>query len=147
LNINLLKVEGADSNRNKERAAKVEYGFSNAEKLLYPSLPDPPLPHSLSLKDYTGTYYHPAYHNVTLTLRASALYAFRNVTLPTEFTLKHASGDYFTAYCDSTTAPGGIFRKATTAEFVVSSSGVASSFGIAAEPALGDGVKIWFERV
>lgn len=87
---------------------------------------------------------------MTFILRHSKLYAFRNVTwetIATEIVLEHASGDYFTAYIDSATAPGGKFREAVPAEFLISSEGVVSKFGIAAEPQMGIYGRIWFERI
>ncbi|KAI0004426.1 beta-lactamase/transpeptidase-like protein [Xylariaceae sp. FL0662B] len=37
---------------------------------LYPDRADPPLPRQLPLEDYVGTYFHPAYRNVTIELIA-----------------------------------------------------------------------------
>jgi hypothetical protein len=106
------------------------------------------LPTSLPLKNYTGTYFNPAYNNITMELKNGGLYANRqDATLKTEFILEHISGDYFMAYADSTEAPGFPFKVAAAAEFKVSPDGTSKTLGLAAEPAMGPNGRIWFERV
>jgi hypothetical protein len=67
--------------------------------------------------------------------------------LKIEANFEHISGDYFMAYADSTVAPGLIFKEAAPAEFKVASDGISKYFGLAAEPEMGKGGRIWFERI
>jgi len=134
--------------RNKDRLQKAHDEYENTWKEVYPNIPDPPLPTSLPLQNYTGTYFHPAYNNITLEIKNEALYANRSdATLKLEFTLEHISGDYFMAYGDSTEAPGTAFKAAAPAEFKVSADGISKTFGLAAEPEMGPNGRIWFERI
>jgi CubicO group peptidase (beta-lactamase class C family) len=83
---------------------------------LFPNVPSPPIPHALRLKEYAGTYWHPAYASFNLTYHAyfdnespegadgqpstnkfvEYLHAFPS-DRPWNFTgnLYHVSGDYF----------------------------------------------------
>lgn len=47
------------------------------ETEFYPDLPTPRLPLTLPLSKYTGTYFHPAYQNITIFLKDGALLAHR----------------------------------------------------------------------
>jgi hypothetical protein len=122
--------------------------YENSWKEAYPNIPDPPLPATLPLQNYTGTYFNPGYNNITMELKNGALYANRqDATLKLELTLEHISGDYFMAYADSTEAPGMPFKLAAPAEFKVGSDGISKTFGLAVEPEMGPSGRIWFERV
>ena len=122
--------------------------YQNASKMFYPSVPDPPIPASLPLQNYTGTYYNPGYHNMTLTLKDDQLFVNRSDhAWKVSVDLEHVSGDHFMAYVDSLTAPGLIFKEAVPAEFKVGGDGVSTSFGILAEPSMGENSRIWFDKV
>ncbi|KAI9051163.1 hypothetical protein LZ554_005265 [Drepanopeziza brunnea f. sp. 'monogermtubi'] len=122
--------------------------YDNRTAQYYPEIPSPPLPLTLPLEDYAGTYFQPAYRNVTIYEERGVLKAHRDdVSWKLMFDLEHVSGDYLMAHIDSTTAPGLISRQAVAAEFKVGSDGVASGFGIAIEPEMGLEGRIWFERV
>ncbi|KAE9377060.1 putative penicillin-binding protein [Stipitochalara longipes BDJ] len=147
--LNIPEQERFDWNKkNKERLQEFNEEYENTWKKVYPHLPDPPLPTILPLQNYTGTYFHPAYNNITLEIKNGTLYANRlDATLKLEFNLDHISGDYFIAYADSTEAPGTAFRAAVPAEFKVSADGISKAFGLAAEPEMGPNGRIWFERI
>jgi hypothetical protein len=122
--------------------------YNDAPKILYPTTPDPPLPATLPLSNYTGIYHHAAYRNIKIELKDGALFTNRSdpawkITID----YKHVSGDFFIGYVDSTTAPGLIFKNAAPAEFVVGSDGIVKKFGIGAEPSMGPEGRIWFDRV
>ncbi|KAJ5047542.1 uncharacterized protein L3040_003365 [Drepanopeziza brunnea f. sp. 'multigermtubi'] len=132
--------------RKQMQSGKEQYDNRTAQ--YYPKIPSPPLPPTLPLEDYAGTYFQPAYRNVTIYKEQGVLKAHRDdVSWKLMFDLEHISGDYFMAHIDSTTAPGLIFRQAVAAEFKVGSDGVANGFGIAIEPEMGLEGRIWFERV
>jgi hypothetical protein len=111
------------------------------------------------MANYTGTYFHPAYHNLTINIGPSSnslspttsipeqLYLSRSTSWEIAASLTHISGDYFMCYLDSTRAPGLIFKSAIPSEFIVGADGIARKFGIAAEEEMGKEGRIWFERI
>jgi hypothetical protein len=122
--------------------------YEKAEERYYPTIPSPPLPLSLPLQNYTGTYNHPTYHNLTIIIKDGKLHSDRdNASWKVFFDLEHVSGEYFMAYLDSATAPGLIFKTAFAAEFGVGSDGVVRELGIAVEEEMGVGERVWFVRV
>jgi hypothetical protein len=125
-----------------------EERYRNASKTFYPSVPDPPIPASLPLENYAGTYHNPGYHNMTVSLKDDGLFVNRSdQTWKVEVDLKHVSGDHFMAYVDSLTAPGLVFKEAVPAEFKVGGDGISNSFGILAEIEMGPDSRIWFDRI
>lgn len=122
--------------------------YDNATQIFYPNIPYPPLPATLPLANYTGTYFHPAYRNLTIYVKDDILHADRlDASWQIAVDFKHVSGDYFMAFADSVNAPGFIFKGALPAEFKVGSDGVSKSFGIALEGEMGLDARIWFERI
>jgi hypothetical protein len=122
--------------------------YNKAKERYYPTIPTPPLPLSLPLHNYTGTYTHPSYHNLTIVLKDGKLHSDRdNASWKAFFDLEHVSGEYFMAYLDSSTAPGLIFKAAFPAEFVLGSDGVVKKLGIVPEETMEGVEKIWFDRV
>jgi hypothetical protein len=122
--------------------------YKNGWKGAYPNIPNPRLPTTLPVQNYTGTYFNPGYNNITIEIKDGALYANRSdATLKVELTLEHISGDYFMAYADSTEAPGLPFKVAAPAEFEISPEGISKTLGLAAEPEMGKDGRIWFERL
>jgi hypothetical protein len=131
---------------------KEKYFLDNAKSILFPNIPSTPLPLSLPLESYTGTYSHPAYKNMTITLPPSSSSPSRlhidrkDVTWKTFMDLEHVSGEHFLAWTDSLTAPKGIFKSAMAAEFRLGVDGTVVEFGARMEEAMGE-EKIWFKRV
>ncbi len=65
-------------------------------QLLHMHTPNPPAPPTLPLVLYTGTYHHPAYQNLTVSLCNGTLVVdFLNRTLPVILTLTHLNKDVF----------------------------------------------------
>lgn len=122
--------------------------YKDAISKYYPHIPKPALPTSLPIANYTGTYFHPAYRNATITIFNDVLKIDRSEQQLWKIAgeIKHISGDFFVAYLDSTTAPKSAFMEALPAEFRVDENGVAKSFGVMVEGAMKE-EKIWFERV
>jgi len=136
------------SKQGRERLREKNKRYDHAVEIFYPSIPNPPLPLSLPLSDYAGTYYHPAFRNVTVELRDGALFTNRtNAAWELHARFEHVSGDYFVAYVDSDKAPGAIFKEAIPAEFTVGIDGATQALGMATEPEMGPEGRIWFERV
>ncbi|KAJ5219013.1 uncharacterized protein N7498_001112 [Penicillium cinerascens] len=109
---------------------------------LYPSLPDPPLPLSLPMEKYAGTYTHKASCSVSLTVWEGRLTADSSGPNPLCLELIHVSGEFFIGKLWN---KRGIYFKKFPVEFSVDSTGTAHKVGMLLEPALGE-EKIWFER-
>ncbi|OQE29601.1 hypothetical protein PENSTE_c002G04357 [Penicillium steckii] len=115
----------------------------DSKRKVFPNLPDPPIPHSLPLEKYTGTYRHPANAWITLEITGGTLTAdVSQGTLPSKLTFTHASGDFFVAETKVldliSLGPYGV-------EFYVDSTGTATKIGMPLEPVM-KGENIWFER-
>ncbi|PQE06489.1 beta-lactamase-type transpeptidase fold domain containing protein [Rutstroemia sp. NJR-2017a WRK4] len=137
-----------DWSKYREESLKLkDDAYKNAISRNYPHIPKPALPPTLPIANYTGTYFHPAYRNATITFDDSVLKIDRTKQQLWKIAgeIKHISGDFFMAYLDSTTAPESEFKGALPAEFRVDENGVAKSFGVMFEGTMKE--KIWFERV
>lgn len=126
---------------------------------LYPNAPKEPIPLSLPLKAYTGSYTSPGYGTVNLTLnkiehqspssdqpsaslRAEMLDRIWQIVVE----LEHVSGEYFLGYGYKPMTDGSKTLQAVTkAEFKVNEAAQAAEFGIMIEPAMG-GDLVWFRR-
>ncbi|KAL1895502.1 hypothetical protein Sste5346_005311 [Sporothrix stenoceras] len=140
--IDIYEKEQKKKAESKERNTK-----EAALKRLYPTVPSPPRPLSLSLEDYTGTYKHPAYPEFVViltpekTLKINVQGAF-----PVRIQLDHVSVDYFLASMF-------FFRYAPAADLVVRAEfelGVNSKvkrFGAALDFANMPDTLIWFDKV
>ncbi|TAQ87178.1 hypothetical protein B7494_g4491 [Chlorociboria aeruginascens] len=134
--------------QNKKKAKEEAEQYKNALQIFYPNIPNPPLPHTVPLSHYEGTYFHPAYHSLTLALKDGRLHIDRDdATWKIVCDLEHVSGEYFMAYIDSSTAPGSVFKHAAPAEFRIASDGTPNAFGVMAEPQMGIEGRIWFDRI
>ncbi|OJJ44925.1 hypothetical protein ASPZODRAFT_134350 [Penicilliopsis zonata CBS 506.65] len=121
----------------------------------YPSLPSPPLPTTLPLSLYTGTYLHPGYGSVTLYLDETGssegggssviLRADRNQnTWPEILRFQHVSGDFFVAVSEHDGDYGAIYPSVYPAEFRVGAAGKVIALGVGWEKEMGE-EKIWFK--
>ncbi|SPO03651.1 uncharacterized protein DNG_06334 [Cephalotrichum gorgonifer] len=133
-----------------------EESYLKGREKAFPSIPDPPLPHSLPLQDYAGTYFHPAYRSLTFAVAlpesdipvaegtASVLHAVKDQSeWDIVFDLEHVSGEHFICYLN-TLARSPMLQEAVKAEFVVGPDGKVARLGIEFESSLKD--KIWFDR-
>lgn len=144
----LLLLLKRPSLRNKVGLLKGAEAYETAVSRFYPDLPKAHLPLSLPLFNYTGTYQHPAYHNITLFEKDGNLHADRpDATWKLFVDLVHVTGDYFIAYGDSSTSPGLVFKTAGAAEFKIGHDGIPQSLGISLEPEMGISGRIWFDRI
>lgn len=142
-----------DAHYNEQIAACIAKQHEERNKILYPesiekmkeqffpSLPDPPIPHSLPLDKYTGAYRNEADASLIITLRESHLTAdLRDRAIPIQLYLYHASGEFFVGKFQSPS-----YLEYFPVEFYIDSTGTVRKIGMLLEPALGDR-KIWFER-
>ncbi|XXG95698.1 hypothetical protein Hte_001968 [Hypoxylon texense] len=105
---------------------------------LYPDRADPPLPRALPLQDYVGTYFHPAYRNVTIELvdgtrkrgkgegkeKKGELKAIRDdMEWQMTFEFRHASGEFWAVVIDFLNTPNMLNGQLARAEFVVGVGG------------------------
>ena len=92
-------------NRFEKLLAKQAAVWESALDTVYPDRADPPQNQSLPLEAYAGTYFHPGYQNLTLTLQGSAkkepklVAEFVDATWPTTCDVAHVSGEHWLAYC------------------------------------------------
>jgi CubicO group peptidase (beta-lactamase class C family) len=126
--------------------------------------PEDALPHALPLKSYTGTYFHPGYRNITITLADPPIYVGEPVSSengkilhadvsdrswPHVLDFEHVNAEHFLVRYHFTLEGAKNFdtdSEAARAEFEVGSDGRADRFGITYEPLM-VGKKIWFDRV
>lgn len=135
-------------NRIKSRA-------QNAISTFYPSLPSPRLPTTLPLSAYAGTYTHPGYQSLRITLIPSSskgperLHADRSYTTWSEphLNFQHVSGDHFIIRAEHQGDFGAFLPNVYPAEFVVGSDGIPKKVGVGYEEEMGKDGRIWFERV
>ncbi|CAK7562938.1 MAG: hypothetical protein SEPTF4163_000794 [Sporothrix epigloea] len=126
----------------KARRTRIE----TALERLFPVIADPPKMPALSPVDYTGTYHHPAYQNMTIQLaRDSADYNYddasrpansqgqsyevtfiaerRDQTWPTLCEFVHVSGEHWLVYTDMLYERSGNFKSYAKATFEVGADG------------------------
>jgi hypothetical protein len=99
----------------------------------YPNRADPPLARILPLNKYLGTYHHPAYQNITLTLTEESgdgTHPKRELrSAQTDFVWKviyefeHVSGEYWLVFINMQNTPNGFFQQYGKAEFKLGVSG------------------------
>lgn len=129
--------------------------YLTTRQRLYPSVPEPPLPLSLPLSAYAGTYTHPAYRTIELVVadaNRDFLYAARTKQVLRAdvdrlchmvVDLEHVSGDFFLAWVDNK-EPCFANAGGVTARFTLGSDGAVEKWGIDIEA---NGRLVWFDRV
>ncbi|KAI0129484.1 beta-lactamase/transpeptidase-like protein [Xylariales sp. AK1849] len=123
--------------------------YDNGVERLYPNRPDPPLPPARRIRDYTGTYYHPAYHNVTieLGLARNDLRAIReDFVWQMTFDFQHVSGEFWIIWIDMKNSPNLLNGQLARAEFRTGVSGKVDELLIEFMEDGSEGI-ITFERV
>ncbi|KAG0652787.1 hypothetical protein D0Z07_0667 [Hyphodiscus hymeniophilus] len=138
----------------------------NAVQILYPHLPSRPLPLSLPLSSYAGTYRHPAYQTLTIYVsspdtssnpastfnaseeqRKSILKADRTQTTWIQMlTFEHVSGEFFVARAKGEADFAALFDDVYPVEFRNGVDGKVKEVGVGWEESMGN-EKIWFRRV
>ncbi|KIH89464.1 serine beta-lactamase-like superfamily protein [Sporothrix brasiliensis 5110] len=118
----------------KARVARIDGALDR----LYPDRAEPPLQPSLPLVDYTGTYHHPAYQNMTIELAGKegghkinsrnnyevAFIAERHdYTWPKLCEFVHVSGEHWLLYTDMLYEHSGNFKSYGRAWFEVGAGG------------------------
>ncbi|KAJ5619337.1 hypothetical protein N7510_003321 [Penicillium lagena] len=147
--LNVPKEERVDLfDLSQKKLAKVKEMRSTARERLYPSAPLPGRPHSLSLLDYVGTYTHPAYPDLVISLTPddqTSLHITMAGSLNSRLNLKHVSGDFFLAEvfeCLWSVDPSAVIK----AEFRINPEGKAARFGATLDYADMPDTLIWFDR-
>jgi hypothetical protein len=100
--------------------------FNTAIDDLYPNRANPPLPRTLPLEAYTGTYFHPGYLNITIELSdvKERLQAVRkDFVWPMTFDFVRVSGDYWVVYIDMLETPNQLNGQLAKAEFRIGARG------------------------
>jgi hypothetical protein len=95
--------------RGREEVEAGNKARENALQNLFPKIPSPPLPLTLPLEEYAGTYNQPAYHEMVIEVKEGRLYVNRsNAAWKLEFEFEHVSGEFFLARSNSLTVPGNV---------------------------------------
>jgi CubicO group peptidase (beta-lactamase class C family) len=129
----------------KERTLKYHpEDMDEIKRKIFPSLADPPVPHTFPLEKYVGTYRHSTGNWVPVVLGDDGNLGIDAAqgAISGYLTLTHASGEFFVAKMKSSNLA---VMEPVAVEFYIDSSGVVKKIGLALEPAL-EGEKIWFER-
>lgn len=143
----------ADGDSNTKSINRTKSKSQNAISHFYPSLPFPPLPPTLPLSAYAGTYTHPGYQSLTIThnpkTRPETLHADRSfITWPEpNLIFSHFSGNYFIIYSSHHGDLSAFAPSVYPAEFVVGADSKPQKVGIGYEEEMGKEGRIWFERV
>ncbi|KAK6850794.1 hypothetical protein PG987_000428 [Apiospora arundinis] len=112
-------------------------GYDSAVERLYPDRAEPSLPPALPLQKYAGTYYHPAYQNLTVEVvdnddsplgpRQSSktqLKASRaNAVWDMSYDFEHVSGEFWAVFIDLKKSPNWLSGEVAKAEFRLGSDG------------------------
>jgi len=141
----------------------IEDRIKNAVEHLYPGRSKTPLPPTLPLSHYAGTYYHPGYQNITLTLADSSLLRANEtggellVADRSDFTwrtinyFKHVSGEHWVMYGRQAKRQAGIgaLEDYGAAQFEIGADGKANRFGIEWRDTASQVIDgwIWYERI
>jgi len=133
--------------------------------IAFPDAPAPEdaLPHALPLEAYTGSYWHPAYRHINLTLGAPPSYV--GIPIPSEdgkilradvtdrswphvLDFEHINAEHFLVRSHFSLDGAKNFDsmvEAMRAEFEIGSGGKVAKMGLGYEPLLGEEL-IWFDR-
>ncbi|EXJ94611.1 hypothetical protein A1O1_03007 [Capronia coronata CBS 617.96] len=133
---------------NAKALAEAKRQIADAPGRLYPSAPNPPLPLSLPLSEYSGTYSHPAYRPFVITPSTgpqSALRAVAEGLVKVVLNLRHVTGEYFVANLILFTH-GTEPVAALKAQFQLDVQGRVNEFGAELDFLSGGGKMIWFKR-
>jgi CubicO group peptidase (beta-lactamase class C family) len=146
----------------KEGLRQKELHLRNAVRALYPDLPKTPLPPSLPLDQYTGTYADEGYGALELKLvNTSSIdnprrliksdqvlhIQVRNRTWEHIINLEHVNGEHFVAWFHAPNKGRDMFNGASYAEFRVRPNGKVNCFGIVYDSAPMGEEKIWFKKL
>lgn len=138
--------------------SETKHATQTAKERFFPSVPSPPLPPPLPLRDYAGIYSHPAYHTLTIEYEDAAsgssaspnssdgvLKASRkDTTWKEELTFEHVSGEFFLAVRQQTAILGTLFSDVLPVQFRTGVDGKPSAVGIGWELEMKE--KIWLTR-
>ncbi|CAI7629910.1 unnamed protein product [Penicillium crustosum] len=117
--------------------------IENSKQRLFSPLPDSPIPYSLHISGYTGTYRHPTGATFTIQIINDWLIAdLQDRVIPCELLFVHASGEFFVGRIQS---EGLDLISPFPVEFYINASGVAQRVGLLLEPAMKE-EKLWFDR-
>ncbi|MBE3043288.1 DUF3471 domain-containing protein [Candidatus Bathyarchaeota archaeon] len=136
-----------------------EKAYLKAREKVFPKVPSPPLPHSLPLDQYAGTYSHPGYREFTFSVASpesdipvaqdtsQVLHAVKGKSeWDVVFDLEHVSGEHFICYMNTLARSpmAKMVQDPCAAEFEIGADGRVARLGIHIESSV---EKIWFKRV
>lgn len=135
--------------RCEERFKQIEHDIETALERFYPCIPFPPLPTTIPVPNFAGSYWHPAYRRMTIFWdeKQEKLFADRrDSTNACWLTFTHVSGNYFLVDI-SPGATDDVFPRQSRvgAEFRVGADGKPAEIGVSWEPDMNK-APIWMSR-
>jgi hypothetical protein len=147
----------------EKEAKTVVDKVENKVEYLFPGIVKNPVSPALPLEQYAGTYFHPGYQNITLTLEKTGserqlgsdgsriLYAdHTDFTWQTKLEFRHVSGEYWVMEATMAKAPPSLaVRDIAAAGFKIGVDGRPAQFGIEWQDTLSGVVDgwIWYDRI
>lgn len=144
--LGLNDAAGQDSPvRTSEGSKKEDESVGSAMKRLFPDKErSHAIQHALPIEEYTGTYQHPGYGPLPLSLKEGMLSAnLEDRVIATRVDLAHVNGEFFLGKSYSPSG-GGIGTSYFRVRFEVGVEGRVKGVGMEIEPALKE--MIWFKR-
>lgn len=143
LNARMAALFRSQMERREHEMNNEQKSTEDFKRQLFPSLPVPPISHSLVLEKYAGTYMHPANASVTIKVEGGQLVTEKTQgAIPCVLRLTHASGEFFVGRVKPSSV---LFMVPFVVEFQIDATGTVRKVGMDMVPELKD-EKIWFER-
>ncbi|KAK8130957.1 beta-lactamase/transpeptidase-like protein [Apiospora sp. TS-2023a] len=115
--------------RGKKSIQDILSSYDSAVDRLYPERTEQPLPPTLSLQKYAGTYYHPAYQNLTIEVDEGTSSGPRQPSKPqlkgsranavweNSYEFEHVSSEFWAIFLDLKKSPNWLSGQVAKAEF------------------------------
>jgi CubicO group peptidase (beta-lactamase class C family) len=138
------KIAACITRQYKEWNARLDKeDIEDAKRRLFGSLLDPPIPRTLPLSKYAGTYKHPSSASIILREYSGSLSAeLHDRVIPSDLSIVHASGEMFVGTLHNR---GLHLMPSFAVEFGIDNTGLVAKVGLLLESEL-KGENIWFKR-
>ena len=128
------------TNRMREEAETSQRDFANATNILYPKRPKTPLPPSLQMTEFVGTYHNEGYgwlvikqeHDTSIHGGLVLIAERKHDNAAWEFSLRlhHVSADFWTVYLIDTNQPSALLSPFYEGHFTIGASGNVTALSI-----------------
>lgn len=154
-----LKVDASEREdlvaNGDEAMVKARNKYLTARMTVYPNVPEPPLPFTLALSDYAGSYHNQGYRTIELAVgdapkdfpiadhTKQVLHAEVNRLVHFTLDLEHVTGDFFIGWTN-TKKPNFSNKGGIKSQFILGSDDALEKWGVDIED---NGRLIWFNKV